>query len=84
MDSKNLNKMNNLKNLLVKNAHKIDLLIGILLIGYGSYRYIYNIEYGVVFIICGIISLALSVFKPVKKMDNYMNNKIINKTKDSQ
>ena len=79
MDSKNIEKMNSFKNILVKNSHKFDLIFGFILIGFGVYKYINNENWAITIIIFGIISLILSVCKPVKKMDEYMSKKIIAK-----
>lgn len=82
MDSKNIEKMNKLKNILVKNSHKLDLILGLILIGLGIHKYINNEKFAIALIIVGIISLILYILKPVKKMDDYMNKKIIAKQND--
>lgn len=84
MEQKNLEKMNNFKNFMVKHSHKVDLIIGLFLISYAIYGYFYEVKYFWIAGICGLISLALALFKPVKKMDDFMNQKIIakQKTKD--
>lgn len=82
MEQKNIEKMNSLKNMLVKHSHKIDLLVGILFIIYAVYGYMNNIEYFWVAGLCGLISIGMAIFKPVKKFDTYMNKKIIVKQKN--
>ncbi len=82
MDSKNIEKMNSFKNILVKHSHKLDLLFGLVLIGLGIYKYINDEKFALGFVIAGVISLIFSIWKPVKKMDAYMNKKIIAKQKD--
>jgi len=79
MDNKKIEKMNTLKNIIVKHSHKIDLIIGSLLLAYGIYGYYNEIEYSILFVCMGIFSLILAIVKPVKLFDNYMNKKIIKK-----
>lgn len=79
MDLDKLQKMNKLKDFMVKHSHKLDLVLGLLLLTYGIYGFYNNIEYNIFFIIAGSISLVMSVVKPVKLFDNYMNKKIIKK-----
>lgn len=79
MDLEKLKKMNKLKDLMVKHSHKLDLVIGLILLAYGIYGHYNNIDYNIFFIIAGSISLIMSVIKPVKLFDNYMNKKIIKK-----
>jgi heme exporter protein D len=81
MDQKNLEKMNNIKNIMVKHSHKLDLILGVLLIAYSIYGYVNDVKYFWVAGACGLLSLAMAILKPVKKMDTYMNAKIISKQK---
>ena len=81
MDQKNLEKMNSLKDIMVKHSHKLDLILGVLLIAYSIYGYINDVKYFLVAGACGLLSLAMAILKPVKKMDTYMNAKIISKQK---
>lgn len=84
MDSKNINKMNETKNFIVKNSHKLDLTIGLILLIAGIYKLFYEQDYAILFIIVGLISVIMAIFKPVKKFDNYINQKIIAKQKKGQ
>jgi hypothetical protein len=81
MDQQKLEKMNGFKNIMVKHSHKIDLIIGLSLLIYAIYGYFNQVEYFWVAGLCGLLSLIMAVFKPVKKFDTYMNEKIITKTK---
>lgn len=81
MDQRNLEKMNGLKNIMVKHSHKLDLILGILLIAYSVYGYFNDVKYFWVAGACGLLSLAMAILKPVKKMDSYMNERIIAKQK---
>jgi heme exporter protein D len=84
MEQKNLDKMNSLKNIMVKHSHKLDLILGVLLIAYSVYGYLNDAKYFWVAGACGLLSFAMAILKPVKKMDTFMNEKIIakQKTKD--
>lgn len=79
MSQEKVEKIQNTKNKIVNNSHKIDLVIGILLIIYSVYGYINNHEYFWIAGIAGIISIVMSVIKPAKLLDNYFNKKIIKK-----
>jgi len=79
MEQKKLEKMNTVKNAIVRHSHKIDLLIGTALLIYGIYGYLHDIKYSLLVIFMGIFSLLLAIVKPVKLFDNYMNKKIIKK-----
>lgn len=81
MNQKNLEKMNSLKDIMVKHSHKLDLILGVLLIAYSIYGYVNDVKYFWVAGACGLLSLAMAILKPVKKMDTYMNAKIISKQK---
>lgn len=81
MEQKNLEKMNNFKNMIVKHSHKLDLIVGVLLIAYSIYGYFNDVKYFWVAGACGLLSFAMAILKPVKKMDAFMNEKIISKQK---
>jgi hypothetical protein len=81
MEQKNLEKMNALKDIMVKHSHKLDLILGVLLIAYSIYGYINDVKYFWVAGLCGLLSFIMAILKPVKKMDTYMNAKIISKQK---
>lgn len=81
MEQKNLDKMNSLKNIMVKHSHKLDLILGVFLIAYSIYGYFNDTKYFWVAGVCGLLSLAMAILKPVKKMDTFMNEKIITKQK---
>lgn len=81
MEQKKLDKMNNFKDMIVKHSHKLDLIVGIGLITYSVYGYFNDVKYFWVAGLCGLLSFAMALFKPVKKMDTYMNDKIIAKQK---
>lgn len=81
MEQKNLDKMNNLKDVIVKHSHKLDLIIGVALIVYSVYGYFNDVKYFWVAGLCGLLSFVMAILKPVKKMDTYMNDKIISKQK---
>lgn len=81
MEQKDLDKMNKFKDLIVKHSHKLDMIVGVGLIAYSVYGYMTDAKYFWVAGLCGLISFIMAIFKPVKKMDTYMNDKIISKQK---
>lgn len=72
-------KLNKMKLFMVNNSHKIDLIVGISLIIYSIYGYMNNKEYYMIAGICGLVSLIFSYIKPVKYMNNKMEEKFIKK-----
>jgi hypothetical protein len=76
---KNLEKANKAKEFLTKNSHKLDLIVGIVLLVYGVYGYITDDKYFYIPLILSLVSFIMVFVKPVKKFDNYINNKIIKK-----
>jgi hypothetical protein len=79
MSKEKIEKVQSVKNKIVNNSHKIDLIIGISLIIYSIYAYMNSHQYFFVAGIAGIISIVMYIIKPAKLMDNYFQKKIIKK-----